>query len=51
MSTDRDLISILVDELEQGLCEGTLTPEQEEKLRDEIGNLQMNMIISNLLID
>ena len=48
MSTDRELISILIDELEQGLTEGTLTPDQEEKLREEIGNLQMNIIIGEL---
>lgn len=51
MSTDRELISTLINELEQGLSEGTLTPAQEEKLREEIGNLQMNLLIGNLLLD
>lgn len=51
MSTDRELISTLINELEQGLSEGTLTPVQEEKLREEIGNLQMNLLIGNLLLD
>ena len=51
MSTDRELISTLINQLEQGLSEGTLTPAQEEKLREEIGNLQMNVIISDLLIN
>jgi hypothetical protein len=51
MSTDRELISTLINQLEQGLSEGTLTPAQEEKLREEIGNLQMNLLIGNLLLD
>jgi hypothetical protein len=51
MSTDRELISTLINQLEQGLSESTLTPVQEEKLREEIGNLQMNLLIGNLLLD
>lgn len=48
MPNDRDTISKLIDELNQGLANGTLEPNQEEKLRDEIGGLQMNLIIGNL---
>ena len=51
MSTDRELISTLINEREQGLSAGTLTLVQEEKLREEIGNLQMNLLIGNLLLD
>ena len=51
MPDDRATIAKLIDELNQGLADGTLTPEQEEKLRDEIGDLQMNVIIGNLLLD
>ena len=48
MPDEKETILKLVDELTQGLADGTLTPEQEEKLRDEIGDLQMNCIISEL---
>ena len=51
MPDDRETIAKLVDELHQGLSEGTLTPEQEEKLREDIGDLQMNVIIGDLLLD
>jgi hypothetical protein len=51
MPDDRETIAKLVDELEQGLSEGTLTPDQEETLREEIGDLQMNVIIGDLLTD
>jgi hypothetical protein len=49
MPDDRETISKLVDELNQGLADGTLTPDQEEKLREDIGDLQMNVIIGDLL--
>jgi hypothetical protein len=51
MSDDREVIYKLIDELNQGLDKGTLLPEQEEKLREEIGDLQMNIIIGDLLND
>jgi hypothetical protein len=51
MPDDRETITKLVDELNQGLTAGTLTSDQEEKLRDEISGLQMNIIIGDLLID
>jgi hypothetical protein len=51
MPDDRETIAKLVDELEQGLSEGTLTPDQKETLREEIGDLQMNVIIGDLLTD
>jgi hypothetical protein len=51
MPDDRETIAKLVDELNQGLTEGTLSPEQEENLREEIGDLQMNVIIGDLLTD
>lgn len=51
MPDDRETIAKLVDELNQGLAEGTLAPEQEETLREEIGDLQMNLIIGDLLTD
>lgn len=51
MLDDRETIDKLVDQLNQGLTEGTLTPDQEEKLRDEISDLQMNLLIGNLLLD
>jgi hypothetical protein len=51
MPDDRETITKLIEELAQGLTEGTLTPEQEENLRDEISGLQMNIIIGDLLID
>ena len=49
MPDDRTTIAKLVDKLNQGLTEGTLTPDQEEKLREDIGDLQMNIIIGDLL--
>ena len=49
MPDDRETIAKLVDELNQGLTNGTLTPDQEEKLREDIGDLQMNVIIGDLL--
>jgi hypothetical protein len=49
MPDDRETIAKLVDELNQGLTKGTLTPDQEEKLREDIGDLQMNIIIGDLL--
>ena len=49
MPDDRETIDKLFDQLNQGLTEGTLTPEQEETLREEIGDLQMNVIIGDLL--
>jgi hypothetical protein len=49
MSDDRETIAKLIDELNQGLADGTLTPDQEEKLREDIGDLQMNVIIGDLL--
>jgi hypothetical protein len=51
MPDDRETITKLVDELNQGLTEGTLTPEQEETLREEIGDLQINLLIGDLLVD
>jgi hypothetical protein len=51
MPDDRETIAKLVDELNQGLADGVLTPEQEENLRDEISSLQMNLLIGNLLLD
>jgi hypothetical protein len=51
MLDDRETIDKLVDLLNQGLADGTLTPDQEENLRDEISSLQMNMLIGNLLLD
>ena len=51
MPDDRETIAKLVDELNQGLAAGTLEPTQEEKLRDEIGDLQMNNIIGDLFTD
>jgi hypothetical protein len=49
MPDDRETIAKLVDELNQGLTNGTLTPDQEESLREDIGDLQMNVIIGDLL--
>ena len=51
MPDDRETIAKLIAELNQGLADGTLTPDQEEKLRDEIGDLQMNVLIGDLLTD
>ena len=49
MTDDRETIAKLIDELNQGLADGTLIPDQEEKLREDIGDLQMNVIIGDLL--
>jgi hypothetical protein len=51
MLDDKETITNLIDQLNQGLTEGTLTPKQEENLREEIGDLQMNLIIGDLLVD
>lgn len=49
MSDDRETIIKLIDKLNQGLIDGTLTPDQEEKLREDIGDLQMNVSIGDLI--
>ena len=51
MTTEKEVIFRLIEELNKGLAEGTLTPDQEEKLRDEIGDLQMNVIVGELFED
>ena len=51
MPDDRETIDKLVDQLNQGLTDCTLTPDQEEKLRDEISSLQMNVIVGELFED
>lgn len=51
MPDDRETITKLIEELKQGLADGTLTPEQEENLREDIGDLQMNVIIGDLFED
>jgi hypothetical protein len=48
MATEKEVIFRLIDELNKGLAEGTITPEQEEKMRDDIGDLQMNVITGDL---
>jgi hypothetical protein len=51
MTTEKEVIFRLIEELNQGLTDGTLTPDQEEKLRDDIGDLQMNVIVGELFED
>jgi hypothetical protein len=51
MPDEKETILQLVKQLNDGLASNTLTPEQEENLRDEIGRLQMNIIIGDLLLD
>lgn len=48
MATEKEVIFRLIDELNKGLAEGTITPEQEEKMREDIGDLQMNVIVGDL---
>lgn len=51
MPDEKETILQLVKQLNDGLAASTLTPEQEENLRDEISGLQMNFIIGDLLAD
>jgi hypothetical protein len=51
MPDEKETILQLVKQLNDGLAANTLTPEQEERLREDISDLQMNFIISDLLTD
>jgi hypothetical protein len=51
MDSEKETILSLVKQLTTGLVTNTLTPEQEEKLREDISDLQMNYIIGDLLED
>jgi hypothetical protein len=46
--TERETILNLIAELNRRIDEGTITPEEEEKFRDDIGGLQMNYILGTL---
>ena len=51
MATEKEVIFKLIEQLNKGLEDGTITPEQEEKMRDDIGDLQMNVIVGDLFED
>ena len=51
MTSEKEVIFRLVEQLNKGLAAGTLTADQEEKLRDDISDLQMNVIVGDLLKD
>jgi hypothetical protein len=51
MTAEKETVLTLIEELNKGLVDGTLTSDQEEKLRDGIGDLQMNVIVGDLLED
>ena len=51
METEKETIFKLIEQLNKGLEDSTITPEQEEKMRDDIGDLQMNYIIGTLFED
>ena len=51
MPDEKETILRLVKELDDGLAANTLTPEQEEQLREDISDLQMNVIVGDLLED
>jgi hypothetical protein len=51
MSSEKEVIFRLVEQLNKGLVDGTLTTEQEEKLRDDIGDLLINVIVGQLFDD
>jgi len=48
MSDEKETILKLIAELNRRIDEGTITPEEEEKFRDDIGDLQMNYILGLL---
>jgi hypothetical protein len=51
MTAEKETVLTLIEELKKGLLDGTLTTDQEEKLRDDISDLQMNVIVGDLLED
>ena len=51
MATEKEVIFKLIEQLNKGLEDGTVTPEQEEKIRDDISGLQMNVNIGDLFED
>ena len=51
MTAEKEPVLMLIEELNKGLVDGTLTADQEEKLRDDISDLQMNVIVGDLLKD
>ena len=51
MTSEKEVIFNLIDQLNKGLADGTITPDQEEKMCDDIGDLQMNVIIGDLFKD
>jgi hypothetical protein len=48
MIDEKTSIMNLVDELNRRINADTITPEEEEKMRDDIGDLQMNYVIGTL---
>jgi hypothetical protein len=51
MTSEKEVIFRLVEQLNKGLAAGTLTADQEEKLRDDIGDLLINVIVGQLFED
>jgi len=48
MIEEQQKIIKLIEDLNNGIKAGTITTEEEEKLRDDISDLQMNYIIGTL---
>ena len=51
MTSEKEVIFKLLEQLNKGLVDGTLTTDQEEKLRDDIGDLLINAIFGQLFED
>lgn len=51
MTSEKEVIFKLLEQLNKGLVDGTLTTDQEQKLRDDIGDLLINAMFSQLFED
>lgn len=51
MTSEKEVIFRLLEQLNKGLVDGTLTTDQEEKLRDDIGDLLINVMVGQLFED
>lgn len=51
LNVEKETILSLVKQLNDGLTTNSITPEQEEKLREDISDLQMNYLIGTLFED
>jgi hypothetical protein len=51
MTDEQKAIMLMIEELNNRIASGTISPEEEEVWREEIQDLQTNFIIGTLLDD